>query len=152
MRAERRTQGDADLLVENFSDYNLPIKETKGMPRAFDASDDYFRLVNAVNGESETKMVGVPQVIEQEPSVNPAASKNIGCMDVASHLDHCDECRKRLETIFRNIVSHDKQKIAQPEQRNPSNVTTDLVLLIVLGIFIVFVLDIFVRLGKFLKR
>lgn len=153
----KKQQEDSDLLVENFSDYNLPIKDTRGVPKAFDASDDYFRLINAVNGGSDNPMVGVQQVREQAPSAGipsagiPSAgdSKEIGCMDVAAHLDHCEECKQRLEVIFRRLVS--TQEPPQKKQENNS-VTTDLILLIVLGIFIVFVLDIFVRLGKYLKR
>lgn len=142
---------DSDLRVENFTDYNLPVKKHANVPEAFDASgvsSDYFKILAADWDSAEAQPTKPPTQLKD-------ATKKTGCMDVANHIDSCSECRIRLESIFRNLLAKPLAPGAAAvvtAPKNDSKPYLEITLLILLGIFIVFVLDAFVRLGRYFTR
>ena len=144
--AVKSNSQDTDLLAENFTDYNLPIKKTKDTPQPFDHTSDYFKLVTA---DWDAK--------EQEKHVSPAKPQTgTGCMQVADHLDQCADCRMRLEQIFRKLLGKPLQipivETSKQQHLGKTSGSLDLILLLLMGIFIVFVLDAIVKLTKYFKR
>lgn len=140
---KKAVSDDSDLLAENFTGYNLPYKDAKGYPRAFDASDDYFRLVHEVNKSSDPLFEEPVKPVDESHQ-----NAETQCMDVAKHIDSCQECRIRLETIFRKLL----KKPPVEDKKEKRQTSSDMLMLLIFGIFIVFVLDIFVRLGQYFKR
>lgn len=146
---------DNDLLMKDLDHHNnkrsTPTASVKTVPEAFDASSDYFKILAS---KWEPQKVDTTAAVVQQ-------SNQTGCMDVAEHIDKCSDCRARLEQIFRRLL---ERPIALPVAAAPVVTPTlavvekpalpvyvEITLLILLGIFIVFVLDAFVRLGKYFK-
>lgn len=77
----------------------------------------------------------LPQFESQEP-----AEPVITCPDIIDHVKYCDVCRKSLELEF-----HEDSPYDIPEH------VVNAIIYIITGIFILFLLDIFVKLGKMLK-
>lgn len=77
----------------------------------------------------------LPQFEPQEP-----AEPVITCSDIVDHVKHCDVCRKSLELEF-----HEDSPYDIPEH------VVNAIVYIITGIFILFLLDIFVKLGKMLR-
>jgi hypothetical protein len=77
----------------------------------------------------------LPQFEEQEP-----AEPVLTCSDIVDHVKHCEVCRKSLELEF-----HEESPYDIPEH------VVNAIIYIITGIFILFLLDIFVKLGKMLK-
>ena len=150
--APKTTNEDNDLLMKDV-DQRTPKTST---PEAFDASSDYFKIL-------ASKWEPTP------PSPKKPSSSHQGCMSVAEHLDQCSDCRARLEQIFRRLLDKPIVPIVPiapvatvptvPTVLTPpthsvqstQSVYLEITLLVLLGIFIVFVLDAFVRLGKYFK-
>jgi hypothetical protein len=147
----KQPMNDNDLLLqENFSGGAVTNQNTK--PDAFDSNSDYFKILSA-DWESA-------KPTPKEAPLSLASPATTGCMDVATHLDKCETCRVRLETIFRKLLAKPiapPAPTAIPQSTNwlaslNSGGYLEIVLLLLLGIFIVFVLDAFVRLGRYLKK
>lgn len=131
-----RSGEDSDLLAEKFTDYNLPLTPSKDTPQPFDhTSADYLKIIKA--DWDDTHLVKPQKTTKHHDD----------CLNVAKHLDECSTCRSRLENIFRKLY----QKPETPVN-SPAPWYIDIVLLLLIGIFIVFVLDAFVRLGRYLRK
>lgn len=141
--AQKASNDDSDLLAEKFTDYNLPMTPTKDVPQPFDqTSADYFKILNS-NWDSPNEA----DHLAPRPAAPPqASSASTECLNVAKHLDNCSACRTRLEHIFRKMYAN------KPVTSNAAPWYLDLALLLLIGIFIVFVLDAFVRLGRYLRK
>lgn len=127
-------------------------KSTNTIPEAFDASSDYYKIL-ASKWEPAKSEEEVQLQLQQQHSSG-------GCMNVAQHLDQCSDCRARLEQIFRKLLSkplavvpprQDEMVIVKSSSSSSSSWLLEITLLLLLGVFIVFVLDAFVRLGKYFK-
>ncbi len=73
-------------------------------------------------------------------------TKDINCGHLLEHLAKCPKCRLYLEKHFGK-----QENIQKYIQRKREDQFLDIAIYIVTGIFILFLLDIFVRLGKFMK-
>lgn len=152
---------DTDLLSESFTDYNLPTKPTPGQPQPFDStmfSDDYYKLLandwktDVASYQAQARGPFGPKDYSEEPQLT-AATTSEGCMSVAKHLDHCKDCRKRLEDIFSRLLgggSASKKRMVSPSGSIFDSMK-DVLILLAIGLFVIFVLDGFVRLGRYLK-
>lgn len=137
--------GDSDLLLQEPTPQE-PKQKANSVPAAFDSSSDYFKILAS-------------EWVEEKPNATEhfegATNKNkTGCMDVALHLDNCKECRSRLEQIFRKLLKNpvENERELKVHKKEPLTWLLDIVLLFCLGIFIVFVLDSFVRLGRYFTK
>jgi hypothetical protein len=143
---------DHDLLMKDLDHRVIQSNTTNKVPEAFDASSDYFKIL-ASKWEPAPKEQNVPN---GPNGPNRTKEHSIGCMNVAEHIDKCTECRVRLEQIFRKLfaapLKPPTQVIVEPQPpKRDTPVYLEMALLLLLGIFIVFVLDAFVRLGKYFK-
>ncbi len=77
----------------------------------------------------------LPQFEPQEP-----AEPIITCSDICDHVKHCEVCRQSLELEFKDQSPYDI----------PEHVVNGLIYIIT-GVFVLFLLDIFVKLGRMLK-
>jgi hypothetical protein len=109
----------------------------------------------SINGNSfleEPQLMGKTHESQEEEEEENRG----GCKSVAIHLDKCAGCRKRLEDVFRSLFESTSAKVksAAPtaHQSLISQPVMDILLLVGIGIFIIFVLDAFVRLGRYLRR
>lgn len=133
---------DSDLLAEKFTDYNLPLVSSKDTPQPFDhSSEDYLKIISS-NWEDKTHLA--------QPKKD--TDNNNECLSIAKHLDQCSNCRLRLENIFRKLYQKDEKKTSTLNSAPWAPWYLDIVLLLLIGIFIVFVLDAFVRLGRYLRK
>ena len=153
-----------DLLNESFTDYNLPLEKTSSGPQPFDGiEDDYFQLLS----ENWTKTTGDYQAaaripfsnvggnnnyVEESPIDRSATTATESCMDVAKHLDYCKDCKSRLEHIFKKLMDTSTASSTHVAASATTTTTQDIILLVAIGVFIIFVLDAFVRLGRYLAK
>ena len=151
---------DQDLLMESFKDYNLPLETQVGGsgPKPFDSDEDYFKILSedwlktTRDWQAQARSPFQPKDYAEEDQPTDARAATKGCMDVAKHLDGCEECRSRLEHIFRKLLGISKEH--KPAQKNPSDFTSslmDVMLLVGIGVFVIFILDAFVKLGRYLR-
>ena len=169
MLTPRNDDEDFDLML-NHNEFNVPMHFES--PVAIDPGlDDYYKLVNSevdrdtldsyrypyqdTNYSEEIQHGGVST--KQCHSMFPAKAKH--------HLKKCKHCRKQMKewlqelggfvgdvtsmpnNINKDIVTPTKEKVKQlfpPHLRG----YIDLLFFIAIGIFLIFVLDTFVRLGK----
>jgi len=147
------------LLTESFTDYNLPLKTNNGSgPQPFDTDGDYFKLLSedwyedTARYQANARSPFQPKDYAEEDQVtNSSTSSNSECIGVAQHLDGCKECRTRLEHIFRKLLGKAKETKKKIVSSSLSANLIDVMLLVGIGIFVIFLLDGFVKLGRFLK-
>lgn len=155
--------GDQDLLTESFGDYTFPLENQRGPgPKAFDADDDYFKLLSdewledTTRYQAQARSPFQPKDYAEEEQQSSSSSSHPhkkGCMDVAKHLDQCEECRTRLENIFRKLLhraGETKRAVVQATSSKLGGSLIDVLLLVGIGVFVIFVLDAFVKLGRYL--
>lgn len=155
---------DKGLMKESFAD-GFPLETQRGPgPKPFDETDDYFKLLSedwyqdTARYQAQARSPFEPKGLapafeskeyaEEEQPLATAEAKR-GCMNVAQHLDGCKECRSRLEHIFRKITGGAAQQVKSGLQKGGSSLL-DIMMLVGIGIFVIFVLDAFVRLGRYL--
>jgi hypothetical protein len=154
---------DKGLLAESFTDYNLPLETQTGGPgpRPFDTDDDYFKILSedwlkdTRKWQAQARSPFQPKDYAEEDQREAAAHQDDhtkGCMNVAKHLDGCEECRTRLEHIFTKLLSKGKEvkHNANALSSSLSSSLMDVILLVGIGVFVIFVLDAFVKLGRYL--
>lgn len=149
---------DQDLLTESFSDYTLPLETNKGPgPKPFDAEDDYFKLLSedwyqdTARYQAQARSPFQPKdYAEEGPGGGHAANADHDCMNVAKHLDRCEECRTRLERIFSKLLGKVKKTKQAVVSTGLAGSLVDIMLLVGIGVFVIFVLDAFVKLGRYL--
>jgi len=111
--------------IESFvSDYSNGL-ETYNNSEPYQEEDNYEDLVEEYETES---------------------AKDINCGHLLEHLAKCPKCRLYLEKHFGK-----QENIQKYIQKKREDQFLDIAIYIVTGIFILFLLDIFVRLGKFMK-
>jgi FKBP-type peptidyl-prolyl cis-trans isomerase (trigger factor) len=111
--------------IDSFvSDYSNGL-ETYNNSEPYQEEDNYEDLVEEYETES---------------------TKDINCGHLLEHLAKCPKCRLYLEKHFGK-----QENIQKYIQKKREDQFLDIAIYIVTGIFILFLLDIFVRLGKFMK-
>ena len=158
---------DNGLLSESFTDYNLPLETQTGGagPKPFDSDDDYFKILSedwlkdTRRYQAQARSPFQPKDYAEEEPGDDLNNHNLPqqpkqhCMNVAKHLDGCEECRTSLERIFGKLLHKGKETKRKLMSSN-LNLTTslmDVMLLVGIGVFVIFVLDAFVKLGRYLK-
>lgn len=152
---------DKGLLAESFTNYNLPLETQTGGPgpRPFDTDDDYFKILSedwlkdTRNWQAQARSPFQPKDYAEEDQREAAAATikgGQGCMNVAKHLDGCEECRTRLEHIFFKLLKKGKETKKKVLSSNLTSSLVDVMLLVGIGIIVIFVLDGFVKLGRYL--
>jgi hypothetical protein len=147
---------DGDLLKESFTDYNLPL-ETKGGPgpQPFDSEDDYFKILSedwhrdTARYQAQARSPFQSKDYAEETQIGANRAGSNACMGVAKHLDGCKECKTRLEHIFRKLLGSGKTKNRSDQTTNQ---LLNVLLMVGIGVFVIFVLDAFVKLGRYLAR
>ncbi len=151
---------DNDLLTESFTDYNLPLETTNRGPQPFDTTSDYFKILsNDWNKDVSRYQANarVPFGPKIYPETNGGEEEQLGqsspdCMRIAHHIDQCKMCRNRLQDIFQKLFSDKEQpKRQQQPQQNTFSTLADILLLVGIGLFVIFVLDGFVKLGRYIR-
>lgn len=160
--SRKEVRADRDLKNE------APLDTNRGPgPQPFDSTSEYMKIISGDWNKDMDKY----QAQAREPHIEGFASANgpeyleedqlsnshigDGCMNVAKHIDECKECRTRLEVIFRKYLVgsvNPEESKKTVEKRTMLNDMTDMILLVCIGLFIIFILDGFVRLGKYLRR
>lgn len=137
---------DADLRIETFKDYNLPLETaTRGPgPKPYDSDDDYFKILSSdwerdvARYQANARDPFLPKdYSEESPRSEGKANANAGCVDVAHHLDDCKACRHRLEDIFRKVF----ERPSPTAKKNQDGGLGEWIMLIVIGMLIIFALD-----------
>lgn len=75
---------------------------------------------------------------KEQKKIETFSNAVITCHDIESHFNNCTRCQKHVKSRFCQLDDSKKKII-------------DIVIFILLGILLLFILDIFVRLGKMLK-
>jgi len=153
---------DKGLLAESFTDYNLPLETQTGGPgpNPFDSEDDYFKILSedwlkdTRRYQAQARLPFQPKdYAEEDPGDHPEGhpeGHQAGCMNVAKHLDGCEECRTKLERIFTKLLHKGKEVKRKMMSSNLTTSLVDVMLLVGIGVFVIFVLDAFVKLGRYL--
>jgi hypothetical protein len=151
---------DMDLRTDH------PLDTNRGPgPQPFDSTSDYFKILSN-NWEKVTNkyqsQARAPFGMEEFAGTNSSTDfleeeqlgheSQKGCMSVAKHIDDCASCRNRLEQIFRKLLSPSSAATnVQPKQKNILSDMGDLLILVGIGLFVIFILHGFVKLGRFLR-
>jgi hypothetical protein len=160
---------DLDLRV----DYPLQTNRGSG-PQPFDMATDYYKLITG-NWEKDMAQhaANARAPFEMEHFSNNGASSGGGataltseyqeeeqltrdtsdCMGAAKHIDQCSACKQRIEQVFRNMFTREinQAKAGEIPKKSFWGDAAELLLLVVVGLFVIFVLDGFVRLGRYLR-
>ena len=146
----KKPAADEDLMEP----FGFPLENQRGPgPKAYDHDDgDYFKLLSedwikdTSRYQAQARSPFQPkQYAEEDPGPVP---NNKGCNSVAKHLDDCAECRIKLEHIFRKLLL--SKTPTTPPPSPPQTSMTDMMLLVGIGIFIIFLMDALIKLGKYL--
>lgn len=87
-----------------------------------------------------------------EPEPEPEHIEKFGCKNFVEHFNNCPECRKALKTeLMEHLENKKKTTIETFTTSELPRKYKDILILIALGIFIIFVCDCLVRLGRFSK-
>jgi len=164
---------DYDLLVEG-DEFNMPIHYTA--PEAADPGlDDYYKLINSEFDKDTINSYKYPyQDTNYNEEVQFIQQHNKKCQSAVPdrakyHLKKCKQCRKRMKQWLEELGELITDVKELPKDLTDSAINTkekvkhlvpshlkdivDLIFFIAIGIFLIFVLDTFVRLGKsFSKR
>lgn len=136
-----------DLMGTTYNEFNVPLKTAKNtVPQGFmsdrhSALDDYYRLMDdSEDGEIQYK-------VEKPPKKLGLSKKDASlCAKLLEHVQECKLCRAQL------IAELQLEELAKTEEdENASDVNVmDIILFIAAGIFLIFIFDGFIRLGKLL--
>jgi hypothetical protein len=164
---------DYDLLQEG-DEFNMPMKFES--PEAIDPGmDDYYKLINSEFDKDTLNSYRYPyQDTNYAEEIQFTEDNNKKCQAslpnrAKYHLQKCKQCRLRLKAWleeFGEILSEAKEipndiksdimnTKDKVKQLIPSHLRSivDLIFFVAIGLFLIFVLDTFVRLGKsFSKR
>lgn len=150
---------DKDLLTESFTDYNLPLETNRGPgPQPFDSTSDYFKLLSNDWNKDMAKYQATARLPfgPKDYSGEEAQHAGGGCMNIAKHIDQCADCRKRLEGIFRKLFMPPATPTTTTTANKKQNADlfsnlADVLLLVGIGLFVIFILDGFVKLGRYFR-
>lgn len=74
------------------------------------------------------------------------------CEDVLSHIMECKDCKEKLNKML-NINNNNVEEFSNMNSiSNIGNNVVDIAILLLLGVFIIFILDCFVRFGKYFRK
>ena len=158
--------GDHDLMLDH-DEFNLPFQyEIQGVPHAPQGNnsdmDDYYKLIDTQYAPTQSYQVPFEDTNYAEElqlnnitDINPINPKKCHQTDkVKHHLQKCKNCRQKMKDWLRafeeNVDSdNSKNTFVKDAIALPSKIRahTDLIFYIAVGIFIIFILDMFVRLG-----
>jgi len=164
---------DQDLLnnellgASQHDEFNIPLKTaSSAVPAPYKASssslDDYYQLLdsadngNGSSGDLDKQLGKYEEEIQYRLKQNNSNGKGSGketefCKRLIKHVRECKLCRAQLiaELELEEILS---LKEEQEVSKNAANVDImDLVLFIAAGIFLIFIMDSFVKIGKIMK-
>jgi len=127
-----------DVQVNNNNNYKRPdvfsqilSSSEQAAVKPFSVEYEHFGNVGNVDLESQLRMAD--EITSQEDYESP----DITCDDIIGHVSECEYCRQQLN------ISTDPLGIPEYLQNT--------ILYIIMGIFILFLLDMFVKLGKSLN-
>lgn len=156
---------DMDLML-NHDEFNIPLNAYKA-PTPDPGLDDYYNLIN--NSQYDNNPFQDNNYAEELQLNNYTKEcDNAFPRRVKFHLKKCVHCRKRLKEWLEELdglgsttqmASTMNKKIINTTERDIKSVFPvqfrgyiDLIFFVALGIFLIFVLDTFVRLGKSFTR
>ena len=129
--------------------FNGKLDELETTPQTENINQEIESFVSDYSNGLESYENSEPYEEDDEDiieSFEDQTTKDINCGHLLEHLAKCPKCRLYLEKHF------GKQDNAEEYLRKKrEDQFLDIAIYIVTGIFILFLLDIFVRLGKFMK-
>ena len=162
----RNEDEDSDLLVQH-DEFNVPMHFEA--PEAIDPGlDDYYKLIDSEYDKDTINSYHYPY---QDTNYAEELQLNHKCATILPnkikyHLKKCRKCRKRMKEwlselgeLISDIPEKVEKQAIEPitsdiKQLFPSHLRhyIDLIFFIAIGVFLIFVLDTFVRLGKSFSR
>lgn len=156
-----KQQAEKDLLTESFTDYNLPLETNRGPgPQPFDSTSDYFKILTNDWNKTVSKYqadaripFGPKDYSAEEEQLGHSQNNTDSCINIAKHIDQCVGCRKRLEDIFRKLFADTTTtpSTIKSQKDDLFSRLADVLLLVGIGLFVIFVLDGFVKLGRYFR-
>jgi len=89
-------------------------------------------------------------ITEYYMNVKKDINEKKSCNDILDHITNCEDCKQKLNKILQPAVPEIKESFMNMHMNN--NGVMDIIILILLGIFVIFILDCFVRLGKNFRK
>ena len=161
---------DEDLLLDH-DEFNIPLHLEA--PEAIDPGmDDYYKLVNSQFDSDTINSYRFPfqdtNYAEevQFDNLNNRECNKVFPAKVKRHLKKCKYCRKKMKNwlqefgeLIEDTIIDGPKKAIEPVKEGVKQLFpvqfrgyVDLIFFIALGIFLIFVLDTFVRLGKSFRK
>ena len=142
-----------NLTQKNVRDTKMRAENT-GEPKGISRSkySRYSKIENFTDGaepnytnELDQLTQSIDKKYNQEPEhITVKESEETECLRFLSHISKCEKCRNFIIKKF-NIQPE------SPEQKNREEML-DIAIYILTGVFVLFLLDSFMNLGKYLKR
>lgn len=156
---------DNDLLID-YDEFNLPLYFDA--PKGIDSVDDnYYKLIDNQFQENFENTANTSYLEEDQFGEHYTRECDQAFpLHVKYHLKKCKLCRKRVKSWLDELDAdnnNNTSSLAHSLNSTPSNTISttdlvskntylDLVFFIAIGIFLIFVLDSFVRLGRSFSR
>jgi len=161
-RKSEQMKPESDLMVQ-YNEFNVPLRPHSGrdqsepMPSGIEPFDDYFQLIDDQFASAEpTDWFRQDKTYAEETQLG-----HNDCDIVRMHIKRCRGCRNRLRRLLKQYEEEDEFE-EQPKIENfepvlqptPGLYTQylDIFFFVAAGIFLIYILDMFLRLGRKLGR
>lgn len=164
-RPKEKASPDNDLLLD-YDEFNVPMYYDSPSP-ADHSVDEYYKLIDGQFPQSSHSSQIEHFDGDYAEELQYSQDFTPDCDRSRKHLKNCKKCRKTLRELLdelegttSNVITKVNKSVVEPakteiKQLFPSHLRgyIDLIFFIAIGVFLIFVLDSFVRLGKsFAKR
>ncbi len=162
-RPKEKQSPDNDLLLD-YDEFNVPMYYDSPSP-ADHSADEYYKLIDSQSRSQVSHVEHFDGDYAEEVQYSQDFTRD--CDRSRKHLKKCKKCRKALRELLdeldggaSNVITKVNDAVVEPakneiKQLFPAHLRgyIDLIFFIAIGVFLIFVLDSFVRLGKsFAKR
>lgn len=78
-------------------------------------------------------------------------NKVTNCEDALKHIETCKKCKKKLMKRYKHLRQEIVENFENEKKSGKTVKPNEMFIMVLVGIFIIFALDIFVRLGKYIN-
>ena len=132
-----------NLTEKNKRDQKM-VSENRGEPKAAGRSGYYSKVENYTNELDQLEKLIDNKYNKEPETIQIKQDEESECLRFLDHISKCEKCRNFIIKKF-NIQPEN------PEQKNREEML-DIAIYILTGVFVLFLLDSFMNLGKYLKR